>query len=118
MEKKLRKFLDFLRYERNASPYTITSYRRDLKQLQHYLKQRGISFRELDNISLRGFLSSLFQRGNKKSTVARKLASIRSFLQYCLQKGWLEDNPARVVATPSKGKMCLLSCQRKRWPIF
>lgn len=104
MEKKLHKFLDFLRYERNASPYTIASYRRDLNQLKNYLKQKRISLRDLDNITLRGFLSSLFQRGNKKSTVARKLASTRSFLQYCLQKGWLEDNPAQVVATPKQGK--------------
>ncbi len=104
MEKKLRKFLDFLRYERNASPHTIASYRRDLVQLQSYLDKRKIALKALDNITLRGFLSSLFQRGNKKSTVARKLASTRSFLQFCLQKGWLEDNPARVVATPKQGK--------------
>jgi len=104
MEKKLRKFLDFLRYERNASPHTIASYRRDLVQLQNYLEKRRITLKTLDNIILRGFLSSLFQSGNKKSTVARKLASTRSFLQYCLQKGWLEDNPARVVATPKQGK--------------
>ena len=104
MERELRKFLDFLRYERNASPHTIASYQRDLVQLQDYLNKRKINIKSLNNITIRGFLSALYQKGNKKSTVARKLASIRSFLQFCLQRGWLEDNPARVVATPKQGK--------------
>lgn len=104
MKKELAEFLDFLRYQKNASSHTISSYRRDLIQLAEYLEERKARLRDIDNVVLRGFLARLHQRGNKKSTMARKLASIRSFLQFCLRKGWLEDNPARVMSTPKQEK--------------
>lgn len=104
MKKELSKFLNYLRYEKNASWHTISSYRRDLTQLAGYLEERRVRLGEIDNLILRGFLARLHESGNKKSTVARKLASIRSFLQFCLKKKWLEDNPARVVATPKQEK--------------
>jgi integrase/recombinase XerC len=103
-EKKLESFLAYLQHEKNASPHTITSYRRDLLQLARYLKERGITLRGVDNITLRGFLAVLYEREDKKSTVGRKLAAIRSFFQYCVRKKWLEANPAKVVSTPKQDK--------------
>lgn len=102
MRQELADFLSFLRHEKNASPHTITSYRRDLSQLADFLEERGVGLTEIDNFVLRGFLARLHEKSNKKSTIARKLASIRSFLQFCLRKKWLEDNPAKVVATPKQ----------------
>ena len=104
MQKELRAFLDYLRHEKNASPHTIASYERDLKQLAAYLKERNVSLRKTDNVVLRGFLAKLYEKRDKKSTVARKLAAIRSFFQFCIRKRWLEDNPAKVVATPKQDK--------------
>lgn len=104
MRRKLRLFLDYLRYERDASSHTIASYRRDLRQLADYLEERKVPLQNIDNFILRGFLARLHERKNKKSTIARKLASVRSFLQFCLKRRWLEDNPARVVATPKQEK--------------
>lgn len=104
MRKELRRFLNHLKYEKNASSYTIASYRGDLNQLVDYIEERGAGLREIDKVILRGFLARLHERGNKKSTVARKLASVRSFFQFCLKKRWLEDNPAKVVATPKQEK--------------
>lgn len=104
MKKELIKFLDYFQYEKNASSYTVASYRRDLTQLADYLEERRVKLRQVDNVVLRGFLARLHERGNKKSTVARKLASIRSFLQFCLKKRWLDDNPARLMATPKQEK--------------
>jgi integrase/recombinase XerC len=60
--------------------------------------------RDIDNIVLRGFLALLYDRGEKKSTVARKLAAIRSFFQFCVRKHWMDDNPAKVVSTPKQDK--------------
>lgn len=104
MRQELSDFLDFLRYEKNASHHTIASYRRDLSQLAEYLEERRVRLTEIDNFILRGFLARLHEKNNKKSTIARKLASIRSFLQFCLRKKWLEDNPAKVVATPKQDR--------------
>ncbi len=104
MRQELSDFLNFLRHEKNASPHTIASYRRDLSQLAEYLEERKVQLRGIDNFVLRGFLARLHEMNNKKSTIARKLASIRSFFQFCLKKKWLEDNPAKVVSTPKQDK--------------
>jgi len=102
--RELESFVAYLKHERNASPHTIASYKRDLLQLAQYLEERGVSIKKVDNLSLRGFLTLLYERGEKKSTVGRKLAAIRSFFQYCVRRGWMEDNPAKVVSTPKQDK--------------
>ncbi|MGD9346274.1 MAG: tyrosine recombinase XerC [Candidatus Aminicenantes bacterium] len=104
MKREIEAFLDYLKHEKNASPHTIASYRRDLEQLAAYLKARNVSLKKTDNVVLRGFLATLYERRDKKSTVARKLAAIRSFFQFCIRKKWREDNPAEVVATPKQEK--------------
>ncbi|MFQ6069419.1 MAG: tyrosine recombinase XerC [Candidatus Aminicenantales bacterium] len=104
MKKELDHFLSYLKYEKNASPHTIKSYRTDLLQLHDFLAQRRVSLKEIDNLIIRGFLARLNARGEKKSTVARKLAAVRSFLQFCMKRKWINNNPARVVATPKQEK--------------
>jgi len=104
MRKEISLFLTSLKHEKNASPHTIASYKRDLLQLAGYLEERKVVLRRIDNVILRGFLAKLQENQNKKSTVARKLAAIRSFFQFCIKKKWLEDNPAKVVATPKQEK--------------
>jgi tyrosine recombinase XerC len=102
MQNELNQFLSYLKYEKNASPHTIKSYKTDLNQLAEFLKEKGILLGEVDNVLLRGFLARLHERKEMKSTVARKLASVRSFLQFCVKRKWLEDNPAKVVSTPKQ----------------
>ncbi|MBE0460703.1 MAG: tyrosine recombinase XerC [Candidatus Aminicenantes bacterium] len=104
MRKEIEQFLSFLTHEKNASKHTIASYRRDLYQLAEYLGKRKITLKDVDNVVLRGFLATLYEKLNKKSTVARKLAAIRSFFQFCLRKKILDDNPAKVVSTPKQEK--------------
>jgi len=104
MDKELSQFLSFLRHEKNASPHTISSYSRDLNQLSLFLSEKKISLTMVDNIVLRTFLATLYEKEIKKSTVARKLAAMRSFFQYCIRMKWIEDNPAKVVATPKQDK--------------
>jgi len=104
LNRELDQFLDHLKYEKNASPHTIKSYRQDLTQLAAYLQEQTVSLKKVDNVVLRGFLATLYAKREKKSTVARKLAAIRSFFQFCIKKKWLEDNPAKVVSTPKQEK--------------
>lgn len=94
----------YLKYEKNASPHTSAGYRRDLLQLDRYLEERKLDLDKVDNIVLRGFLASRYESGDKKSTVGRKLAAIRSFFQFCVRKHWKEHNPAKVVSTPRQDK--------------
>jgi site-specific recombinase XerD len=89
MRRELSEFLDYLRYERNASVHTISSYRRDLTQFGDFIRERGVSFRKVDNIQIRGFLAQLHERRLKKSSTARKLAAVRSFFQFGVKKKWI-----------------------------
>jgi len=104
MSDKLSKFLDFLKYEKNASSHTISAYRRDLLQFKNYLKNKNLNWEQADNIVIRGFLAILYEKKVKKSTSSRKLAAIRSYYQFCLKRKWMADNPAKVVATPKQEK--------------
>ncbi len=104
MRKEISEYLTSLKHEKNASPHTISSYKRDLLQLAGYLEERKVVLKKIDNVVLRGFLAKLQENQNKKSTMARKLAAIRSFFQFCIKKKWLEDNPAKAVATPKQEK--------------
>ncbi|MGB8952208.1 MAG: tyrosine recombinase XerC [Candidatus Aminicenantales bacterium] len=104
MRRELDEFVDYLRHERNASPHTISSYRIDLLQFARYLEERKIELSRIDNICLRGFLVELHRKDQAKSSMARKLAAVRSFLQFCLKRKWIEDNPAKSVATPKQEK--------------
>ena len=104
MKKELREFLNFLRHEKNASPHTIASYGRDLRQLAGYLQEKGCGLSNVDHVVLRGFLVRLYEKKQKKSTVARKLAAMRAFFQYGLKRGWLADNPARLLSSPKQDR--------------
>jgi integrase/recombinase XerC len=104
MKPKIEEYLEHLKYERNASPHTISSYRRDLLQFHAFLAARKIRFSQISNVVIRSFLAELYARSEKKSTIARKLAAIRSFFQYAISRKWLTDNPAKVVATPKQEK--------------
>jgi tyrosine recombinase XerC len=100
MKKELDAYLAYLRHERNASPHTISSYKIDLSQLAAYLEARKLKLPQVDNVVLRGFLVELYQKQLTKTSAARKLAAIRSFFEFCVRRKWVEDNPAKVVATP------------------
>ncbi|MGB9907715.1 MAG: tyrosine recombinase XerC [Candidatus Saccharicenans sp.] len=100
MKKEIDQFLDFLKFEKNASPHTIAGYRRDLNQLAAYLKENGYTWRTAESLALRGFLAELHERKLKKSSIVRKLAAMRSFFEFGLRKKWWDDNPASALSTP------------------
>jgi integrase/recombinase XerC len=102
MKRELSEFLDYLRYERNASAHTIAGYRSDLRQFIAYVEERGSSLRKVDNVQIRGFMAQLHERKLKKSSSARKLAAIRSFFRFGVKKKWIAENPAKMVATPKQ----------------
>jgi len=104
MRKSIEEFLAYLRHERNASSHTISSYGRDLGQLEAYFIEKKADWRSAGNVVLRGFLACLYEKKRKKSTIGRKLAAMRSFYAYCLKRKWIEKNPAKVLARPRQDK--------------
>jgi integrase/recombinase XerC len=102
----IARFLQYLRAERNASNLTIKSYREDLQALSQYLTeahgghcpQAG----HITTLDLRGYTSSLHTIGYAKTTVARRLASLRSFFRFGAREGWAKTNPAKPLRNPRK----------------
>ncbi|MGB8062021.1 MAG: tyrosine recombinase XerC [Candidatus Sulfotelmatobacter sp.] len=95
---------DFLRHlrERNASPHTIKAYSGDLANFAAYAGSRG--WKQIDHIAIRGFLSRLYETGLSKTSVARSLAAVRSLYRWLAREGVVEQNPAKLVATPKLPK--------------
>ncbi|MGA9564269.1 MAG: tyrosine recombinase XerC [Candidatus Korobacteraceae bacterium] len=101
VQKAVAKFVRSLQ-ERNASPHTIKAYTTDLAQFAEYVGPQG--WRDIDHVLIRGYLSSLYERGLSKTSVARALAALRSLYRWLAQEGVVEQNPARLVATPKLPK--------------
>lgn len=104
MKRALDEFLSHLRHEKNVSPHTLSAYRRDLEQFAGFLREKGTTPRGADNSLLRAYLVRLHERRHKKSTVARKLAAVRSFFRYAVARRWREDNPARLLSAPKQDR--------------
>lgn len=103
-------FLNHLRIEKSASPLTIISYRTDLTQFLDFLAgcnelaREEIPDQALNHKSVREYLASLQDDGLSRSTMARKLASLRSFVKYLCRENILAGNPIAAVATPRQEK--------------
>ena len=108
MEQLLAQFLEHLRYERNVSEHTLRNYAIDLAQFLEYLApadaltggRREPDVKEIDHITIREWLSELHNQNKKKTSIARKLASLRTFFQFLIREGAVESNPAKLVNTP------------------
>jgi integrase/recombinase XerC len=97
VEKATRQFLASLK-QRNASQNTITAYGKDLSSFASYIGDD--SWKAIDHVRVRGFLSHLYERGLNKTSVARSLAAVRSLYRWLAREGLVEQNPAMLVATP------------------
>ncbi|MGH9864055.1 MAG: site-specific integrase, partial [Candidatus Acidiferrales bacterium] len=107
IEASTEKFLHYLRYVRNASPKTIENYKIDLTQFLAYVTPPGepaMALTAVDHLVIREFISHLYDRRLQKSSVARKLAALRSFFRFCVREHLTEQNPARLVACPKLPK--------------
>src|SRR5881628_2246025 len=107
MKAAIAKYLEYLQSVKNSSPHTVLNYRRDLEQFLVYLSPPGVRPPGLTGVThplIREFVAHLHDRGLQKSSIARKLAALRSFFKYCVREGHLKENPARLVATPKLPK--------------
>ena len=104
-ERAVERFLSYLRDQRHVSPQTLRAYASDLQQLGAYLggeMQRGTAPgpEGIDTLAVRGFVARLSREGQGKSSIARKLSTVRSFLRHAMREGRMESNPAESVPAP------------------
>ena len=108
MDELIERYIQYLKYERNASPHTIRNYHSDLVQFRDFLagkdKDAAVDVKAVNALRIRAFLSHLFQKEEKKSSIARKLAAIRAFFKFLARERLIADNPAASVSTPKLEK--------------
>ena len=108
MIEHLKAFLRFLALNRNLSPHTVRAYDSDLSQFIGHaaaaadLKRRDLTADALDRAAIRSFLAHLHADGQSRSTAARKLAAIRTFLRYLRREGIIAADPSGLFATPKR----------------
>jgi integrase/recombinase XerC len=95
-------FLRYLTVERGASEHTLRSYRKDLDTFFEYV---GSGAEDIEMLDVRGFVAGQINKGLKKSTVGRRLATIKSFFRFLHREGYRKTNPARLVNTPKMPKL-------------
>jgi integrase/recombinase XerC len=103
MEEAIAKYLEYLRTVRNCSPHTVSNYGKDLRQFVAFLSPPSAAppaLRAVNHGIIREFVGHLHDHGLEKSSIARKLAALRSFFKYCVREGHLKESPARLVPTP------------------
>lgn len=116
LDQLLTQFLDHLRYERNVSVHTLRNYESDLLQFFAYLapvdpqskvaskRPAEPDLKQIDHLTIREWMATLHSDKKKKTSIARKLAALRTFFQFLVREGVTEINPAKLVATPRKEK--------------
>jgi len=111
MEREIRDFVRYLKVERGATGHTLRNYQSDLNQFLKFMTapaeaegsipaRRVLGLEEIDHLGIRSYLADLHRRGLKKSSLARKLAVLRSFFKYLRREGLQKGNPARLVSMP------------------
>jgi len=101
MKEQIEQFIRYLEVENDASKHTLRAYKKDLDSFSEYV---GGKERDIEMIDIRGFIASQISNGLSKTTAARRLASVRSFLNYLCREGFISSNPAKLVTNPKTEK--------------
>lgn len=99
-------FLDYLRFEKNRSELTVSSYAEDLKAFEAYFKNldKLLSWETVDADVIRGWMESMMDKGNRATSVNRRLSALRSFYRYALAHQKVARDPSRMIKGPKKAK--------------
>ena len=111
MEKLIHHYADHLRNERSVSPHTLRNYLSDLAQFQRFLVERelavdsdgGVDLQKVDVHVVRAYLAAL-TRDLKKSSMGRKLATLKGFFRYLITTKRIDKNPLLLIHSPKQEK--------------
>lgn len=102
MRRFIDKFINYLKVEKNAAEHTIKNYTIDLNAFSLFLADTDIA--QIDHLALRRFLAELRSKAYSKRTIARKLASLRSFFKFLYREGYIKSNPVTAISSPKLDK--------------
>jgi len=107
VQRHIAKFLRHLDVERNSSPHTLKAYREDLISLADYLADDTGATPDpasITTVELRDYVAALSEAGFAKTSISRRLASVRSFYRFGQREGWAKSNPAAALRNPRKSR--------------
>jgi integrase/recombinase XerC len=107
MQAAVTAFLQYLKIERNSSPLTIKSYREDFASLVEYFRDFAGGIPAPGDVTvatLRNYVAYMHECEYSRSTMARRLACLRSFFRYCCREKLADTNPAKALRTPRTGR--------------
>lgn len=105
MKEQVQQFLDYITVEKKYAPNTLAAYQNDLGQFLSYLKGRVPDWKKVDRDIIIGYILAMKSRKEyASSTVARKVAAIKSFYHYLVETGQLEDDPTATLDSPKVRK--------------
>ncbi|WP_455077112.1 site-specific tyrosine recombinase XerD [Prevotella koreensis] len=94
----------YLRLQRGFSPNTLEAYQRDVKKLTDYLDGEGIRLTDVTLEHLQSFAASLHDLGIGAKSQCRILSGVRSFCNFMVRDGRIEDDPSELLESPQTGK--------------
>jgi integrase/recombinase XerC len=106
LKDQIRGFLQYLRYNRNVSPHTLRAYDTDLHQLltslaaQGHIRPSDVPTVRFSTDGVRTYLTELNDRGNSRTSAARRLAAFRTFARYLVREGLIADDPTALIGAP------------------
>lgn len=103
MDRYIEKFVTYLNVEKNASPHTVTNYSVDLKEFRDFIGG-DVELSAINHLTLRRHLAALREKNYSKATIARKVASLKSFFKFLCRDGYLKANPALALSAPKIDK--------------
>ncbi|MFA6675322.1 MAG: site-specific tyrosine recombinase/integron integrase [Bacilli bacterium] len=105
MNKPTKEFLNHLKNERNFSPATIDSYRRDIEKFFVFLNKEGCLMDQVNQLIIRNFLTDELQNGVSKRSCKRRLSALRHFYRYLIDAHYVDENPFLFVSAPKTDKI-------------
>ena len=100
----LNKFIEYLKVQKNYSDYTILNYEKDLEEYNSFLNEKKYLFSSMDYKKCMEYLLFLDKKGLKKTSISRRLSSLRTFYKYLVLNNYCDSNPFLLVSSPKKEK--------------
>lgn len=104
MEKEINNFIEYLKYQRNYSDFTCNNYKKDLNEYNSFILSNKINYKNMDYNEAKEYVIYLNKKNDAKSTISRKLSSLRTFYKYLVLNNKVESNPFLLVSSPKKEK--------------
>ena len=105
MNEYIDKYLEYLLYQKKYSENTITSYEEDLEFFKKFLEENKVNLLKIDYAIIKRFYNYMDSLGFSKSTISRKVSSLRSFYKYLARNNYIAYNPFSLTKGPKKDKL-------------